>query len=267
MLAFSQAHASAPVEKDRIVNVGEWMFGASLGVGAFANPLHYEEDIPLYILPDIRYYGEKFSLENLNLSYALIEKPNWVVEVIGQQNIDGIYFPGNGRRAIAAMSGSALVAPFGPDGDIVSIPQKPIHRSLSYLAGLEVRRYGTIDWLASIAHDISNVHHGYEVNLRAQYGFSLYNLLGEVEIGAVYKSDKLNNYYYSVEHTIVAANLYQAAAGTNVNASITLSYPLAETWYLVSALKYEHLSSQITDSPMVQDDNTLAYFTGVKYIY
>ncbi len=223
--------------------------------------------IPLYVIPDIRYYGENISIENLNISYSLYEHPNFVVELVGQQNLDGLAFPGKNRKVVGALVRPSI---FSRDPRKLIIPELlPEHKSLSYMAGVEFRYYSYIDATISITHDISNVHHGMEINASIHKTWYLNDFILEAKLAAVYKSAELTRYYYNTDYEleIYQALNYIASSAVNYHAMLALTYPLNKNVYLVSNIRNEWLDSTIHRSPIVVNNEVLTYFLGIKSLF
>ncbi len=255
---------------DRLVDSDRWFFGVALGYGQLENPLVKEKDIPLYILPDIRYYGERFAIENLDLSYALVEKKGFVLELIGSQNLDGLFFPGDHRDGYAAVAGIHPAKPWDLFDEPISEPEPvaPPHRSMSYMAGFELRYYSWIDAFISLQTDVSNVHHGEQLKVALQKNFQLAKLKVAVEANAQYKSKQLTRYYYNIdERDIANIDLYYIAEpAMNYQLQFNFAYPIAERWFAVASLRKLWIDSSLRQSPVIEQGQTVSYFIGVKYV-
>jgi len=264
-----QATNISEIENSLYMPTGEWVFGVSFGYGKLLNPLNKQDDIPLYLLPDIRYYGEKFSIENLDISYNLYQRKNLIIEVIGQQNIDGLYFPGENRSFVASLTG---IPSFGQqiEDDIVEpeLPE-PDKRSLSYMAGVELRYYSDVNFLLSTTTDVSNVHNGQEVKASLHKSFNLQSLVVELETGVTFKSKDLTHYYYNTELPtgVFEENIYETESALNYHLKVDLTYIYNKNWYLVSTFKSEWLDDTIYNSPVVVKDKVQSFFVGVKYVH
>gem|GEM_PF-900575 len=263
----SSAQAAERIMKEQYIDSNSWILGASIGYGKLSNPLVERDDIPLYILPDIRYYGNRLSLDNLNVSYSLLEKPGFVVELVGSQNQDGIFFPGDDRKGYAALAGHHPGSPL----DLLGNEKKliaPKHRSMSYLAGVEMRYYGWLNLFASWQSDVSNVHHGHETRIRAIKHAKLAGLQLSLEMTAVLKSKNLIDYYYSVDINESAnfRNFYSAGSTTNYLLKVNFAYPLSKNFAFVGSVQNKWLGSEISDSPVVIDDSSNSFFVGIKYV-
>lgn len=58
---------------DDCVEVGKWRIGVALGAGVRTNPVIGKKDIPLVVLPEIHYQGERFFIQNLDFGAMLFE--------------------------------------------------------------------------------------------------------------------------------------------------------------------------------------------------
>lgn len=263
----ADAKANANAE-GRYFDVGTWYFGLSAGTGTMQNPLHEQEDIPLSILPDIRYYGEKLSIENLSVSYALLEKPNFVLEVIGEQNQDGTYFPGSLRSEYAAFVGPHHASPLDlwPND---REPEKPSPRSMSYMSGVELRYYNWVNAFITLATDVSNLHHGNALRLELQKDFSIANVQFSSSVSLIHKDKKLIDYYYSFDErdTNIPTDFYYAGAATNFFFQLNAAYPVTPHFAFVAAYNKTWLDDTIVNSPIVVRGQITATFLGVKYAF
>lgn len=253
-----------------IVPVGQWYIGASLGWGAITNPLRGSDDILLYLIPDIRYYGERLSIENLDVSYALYESPDYVLELLGKQNMDGVLFPGKNRKVIAAFGGLPPISILQPGEVEIPLPDLyPVHKSLSYMVGIGMRSYGWLDSRIAFTRDISNVHGGYQIEISLLKGINWHDIKLDAEIGVTYKSKKLTQYYYNgdyLEEYFQPYN-YRADAAINPYVKFSASYLLAKNFYLLASASNVWLDDTIHHSPIVVDNKLLTYFIGIKKLF
>ncbi|WP_440875827.1 MipA/OmpV family protein [Thalassotalea sp. PLHSN55] len=271
-----QAQPQYLVDTSLVAPLDEWQLAVSAGYGKIANPVFEQSDVPFYLLPDIRYYSDKFSLENLNLSYNIFENNHLVIELIGQQNLDGLYFPGKNRKVVAAFTGNDSKGRLFPfKAPTVFQPPKVQHKSLSYMAGGELRYYGDVMVRVGAVHDISNVHHGFELQASANKMWSFSSWIVELELGAVYKDKHMTNYYYGyqapsdvvVNNFLLQTPSYQASSAINYTAQVGLTYVITPKWYLVNTIKNEWLDASISNSPLIVKNNIRSYFVGIKHIF
>lgn len=254
-----------------LFNSNQWHFATAIGYGQYANPLNQGNDLAVYVLPDIRYFGERVSIDNLTLAYSLYEKPNWVVELSTKQNLDGLYFPGKHRNTYAALNGVHPGRPWELNKEPVnySVPVSPTHRSLSYLAGVEVRYYGALNVQASWHQDISNVHHGSEALLNLTKSIQMPDYLIEFGVFLNFKSSKLSNYYYSPTEADLFGIPPDYTAGSGINRGVIVSYakPISDSLALVASYSYTQFATSIANSPLLSSHSKHNYFAGVKYVF
>jgi outer membrane scaffolding protein for murein synthesis (MipA/OmpV family) len=74
------------------VAVGDWRLSVGLGLGVRSNPLHQGDDIPLVVLPEISYYGERFFLKNLEMGFTLYEDRRHQLNALLTPGYDQMYF-------------------------------------------------------------------------------------------------------------------------------------------------------------------------------
>lgn len=253
---------------DRYFDVNTWYLGVSVGIGAMENPLFEQKDIPLYVLPDIRFYGEKISIENLSVSYSLVEKKDFVFEIIGEQNQDGTFFPGSLRKSYAALIGpfqsSTLTLEPADEG-----PKTPSARSMSYMSGVELRYYNWLNTFVTLSSDISNVHGGNQLRIEFQKDFSIGQLQLSSSIKWSYKDKRLAGYYYSFDErdSINERDHYYANAATNAHFQINAAYPINQNLAIVAGLSRNWLDETVTNSPIVVKGKVSASFLGAKYVF
>lgn len=72
--------------------MGDWRVSVGLGAGMRSNPLHQGEDIPLIVLPEVSYYGERFFLENLEMGFTLFEDRRHQLNLLLTPGYDQMYF-------------------------------------------------------------------------------------------------------------------------------------------------------------------------------
>ena len=269
ILAFVSLSSAKATANDNIFNVGKWYLGVSLGGGQMQSPLHEQSDIPLSIVPDIRYYGERITIENLDVSFAIFEKKGFALELIGEQNQDGVYFPGNFRKEYGA-----LIGPF--NGSTLNLSQHqeelletPGPRSMSYMSGIELRYYNWINAFVSWTKDISDVHNGESIRIDLQKTFSIGKVFISVNLKTTFKDEKLVHYYYGFDQrdTLILQKYYAGSATTNQMLQANVAYPLTEELAIVAAYSRTWLGDSIKNSPVVTDGQIDSSFFGVKYVF
>ena len=106
-------------------------------------------------------------------------------------------------------------------------------------------------------HDVNNVHNGHEIEMSWQKILFNEDFKLAVEVGAIYKSNGLLEYYYGYPLT-----------GDNINyySQIDIAYPITNSLNFV--LNYQHvkLSSKIVSSEATITENVAHGFIGILWI-
>ena len=264
------------VKQSSTIPSNNWVLGLAAGKGKIDSVIIGQSDLALSIVPDIRYYGEKFSLDNLSLDYVLVDKAQYSLSVKSYQNLDGLYFPGENRETLSAFVGAvpSIRDPNRVDSMIQGI-EEPVfvpaieHKSLSYMAGLELSYYG--DFIANLtyAKDISNVHLGDEIHLNINKTIKFNKHIFDVKLGATYKDAQLANYYYGYREDNFSWYELEYIADETINtfAQLSYSYQFSQQLYLISTIKKEWLGKGITESPLVNNQKINSTFIGAKWIF
>ncbi|UTF60997.1 MipA/OmpV family protein [Gilvimarinus sp. DA14] len=77
---------------DDCMAVGSWQFSLGVGLGLRTNPLVDGDDIPLVLLPEVSYYGERFFLDTTSAGFTLIEQPRHMLNAVATLGLDQMYF-------------------------------------------------------------------------------------------------------------------------------------------------------------------------------
>jgi outer membrane protein len=155
----------------------------------------------------------------------------------------------------------------------------PEDRRPESLDGMEVRskgvdlglRYrlqqGNSTWSASAMHDIGSISNGTE--LRADYAWTWRSGRWAVQpgLGIVWRSEKLNDYYFGVEDFEATADraAYRAGAGFDTQLSLYASYQILQNWRLLGGVSSVWHSSEIEDSPIARDGALPTFALGAVY--
>lgn len=119
----------------------------------------------------------------------------------------------------------------------------------------------------SLASDVSGTHDGTSAELEYSFEIPMAGWMIEPSIGLQWQSEEINQYFYGVEQQYVRPDraFYKADAGVNYSAGIMAMYPFMENHAVVLNLEYESYSKEISDSSIVDRDNT--FNVGIGYVY
>jgi MipA family protein len=273
-LLATPAQAAPPCEaaSTECVVVGKWDVSVGLGVGERTNPVRGGSDIPLLILPQISYYGERFFLENLEFGLTLHEDEVHTLNLISTPGYDRVFFDRHDLQ-------NALVTPFkgggdggvgrasdlGGDGrhaevDTPALKEATPRRHTTYLVGPEwIVQTGRFIGQLDALYEVTGRHDGYEV--RAALATSLLQSHGSLVMsgGLTWKSAQLVGYYYGIE------GLYDPGSATNPFFKLAYTLPLSERWTARAFAHYEYLDESIADSPLIGASAVTTFFAGVVF--
>ncbi|MEZ9198287.1 MipA/OmpV family protein [Shewanella sp. 10N.286.54.B9] len=273
------AHASNSSEgcdnNSDCIEVGRWDIGIALGYGEKSNPLKDFDDIPLYAIPTIAYYGDQWFFDNGNIGYTLTEGENYTINLVGTFSTDRAFFyrwdpsnifllKGNSVERATTRGPTIMAASSEPEIDTSELA----NRNFTYLGGAEAflyTRFGIVK--ASVAHDLFNVHNGTEAQLKWLYNIPLDSWNFEFAAVLDWKSEQVVDYYYGIRasESPYWSEKYQAESALNQSIEFTGQYVLTENWNLLLVARYTDIADAIVDSPLVEKDYTTTYFVGAAY--
>jgi MipA family protein len=249
-----------------------WQFSVSLGLGVVSNPLSGGEDIPIFLVPRISYYGKRFFWDNLDVGYSLLDTPQQQLNLLVTPGYEHLYFH-RWSPASTLLQASVVASGRNPvDDSSITEGATPYsqyslnERHLSALAGLDYTfssPWGELNlqWL----DEISGLHAGQEWRLAW-----LRSLGSQVRLslGVNYQSADLLDYYFGISPDEVRATgqPYRISEGA-LSGLFTLDwrYRLSEDWQLTAKLQYKRLASVIRNSPLVDKDYSSTLFVGGTY--
>jgi outer membrane protein len=278
---FSQLSYANDCEQinDNCAAIGEWKFSLAVGAGVYTNPLHGGGDIPLVLIPQISYYGEKIFFENNALGYSFFENNQLTISAITQLNHEKAYFtrwhPQN--ILIESVSSGDVITP--SEGDpvdedkYVEIDIKDVsNRRWAIDAGIQFNWFinQTTDLQVQILHDVNNVYNGFNGQIeltRLMKIKQLPNTVMSFSVGTNVKSKNLVDYYYGISPTTDTPvdSDYQGKLSLTPYFRLVLAHQLSERWRAKLNLKRIYLDDAMTNSPLVKDDYINTIFAGVSY--
>lgn len=237
-----------------------WRIGAAFGYGIRTNPLVQSDDIPIVVDLDIAWFGDHFFFDNGDIGVTFADNDFITASLVARLNSDRVFFSKTDTKFISVdLAGLSL-------GEAVefTVPDR------DYAVELGVELLSDGDWgrlQLGAFHDISSTHDGYEIFFDYGYGWRSQRWYFEPSIGASFKSEALNDYYWGVadDEVSVALPPYQAGSGINTHARLMLSYQVSRHWTFSLVTEYERLNSDAAASPLVIDDNVFGYFAGFGY--
>lgn len=273
-------------ETDECVEIGKWELSLGVGAGVRTNPLAATPDIPLVLIPQVNYNGERFFIQNLDFGFILWEKDSQQLNLFATPSYDQVYFhrwspsqffiDQNGFATTGKGSNDDDELPVingGGDKEFVTPAfRDPQQRDLRdrHMAGLGGFEYslstGLVDVQLQYVTDFTGVHDGDEVRVAlAKYWASGKHRVS-TSIGAIWQSSEVINYYYGV--SAPEADLrgtYHADAALTPVARLDWNYQLTERWDLRFLANYRQLPDEISASPLINDNKVITVFIGGVY--
>lgn len=262
------------------VETSRWQIGVALGAGVRTNPLEDGDHIPLVVLPDIAWYGEKAYFDNGELGYQFIDTRQWGAEAYLTIDRERAFFsfwqpanvfvPDLGFAAdTPALSGPAISAEPEFARPSVSI-DRVASRDWALHAGARVRWYsGSHGLRASWEEDVSNTHDGSKAVFSYSYATEYQGWQFAISPSLIWKSDRLVNYYYglSSRDNLPLNQFYVAQGGWQPALSVRVVKPLSKRWQFLMFSSYQRLHSSMRNSPLVRSGNIRSIFIGAGYTF
>lgn len=279
------ALACAP-ETDDCVEIGKWDISLGIGAGVRTNPLEATPDIPLFLIPQVNYNGERFFIQNLDVGVILWENETQQLNLFATPSYDQVYFhrwsPSNffvdatGFATTGKGSDEPENLPVidaGGDKELVSPAFRDVqerdlrNRRMAGLAGFEYS-FATdlVDFQLQYVSDFTGIHQGDEVRVALAKHWATGRHRISTSVGAIWQSSEVVNYYYGV--TLPEADLrgtYSADAALTPIIRLDWNYQLTERWDLRFLANYRQLPDEISASPLINDNKVITVFIGGVY--
>lgn len=262
--------ACAP--ENQCIEMNNWDLGIAIGWGQKSNPLRDFDDIPLFFIPTVAYYGEHWFFDNGNLGYTLAEQESFTINLVTSYSLDRAYFyqwdPSNiflnRGTQVQAKAINSMVLSTEPEPEFNSLET----RNFTLLGGAEAFIYTRLGIIRlAYTHDMFNVHQGSEAQIKWTYGWDYDRFIFEFALVFDWKSQDIVDYYYSVRPSENAywSERYQAKSGWDKGAEMTARYILTDNWDLLLAVRYTLIADEIAASPLLDQDYSSTYFIGAAY--
>jgi outer membrane protein len=239
------------------VAVGDLDISVSFGAGTRTNPVAGRSDIPLFVIPQVSYYGKRFFLESLEPGVTLYESDAHTFNLIASPGFDRVFFSRHDPQNVIV----PLVAVAPSFGPTVAEETFPVgRRHTTYLAGPEwlVRHRNFIGQVSAL-YEVTGRHHGYEVRAAASAPLIQTKQSLVLNTGLTWKSAATVDYFYGVQ------DLYRPAGALSPFVKLNYALPLSERWTFMAFVHYEYLDDEIGDSPIVSDREVITAFAGFSF--
>lgn len=206
-------------------------------------------DRDCYGIPFVFYQDQKLTIFGPTASYSFFgEDDQWAFQGIARLRTEG--FDDDDSRYLNGMS----------DRD------PTLELGLRYITDLDFAVM-SLDFY----HDVLDEHRGYEFRMTLRKSFRDVMNIESLNLtpiaGINWRNKQLNDYYYGVKSSeaIAGRPAYDAGGSFGWLTGLQLDYKLSEKWSLLGMVNIEWLDSEITDSPIVDDDYAVSFLLGALY--
>lgn len=199
-LLLACSYAPFVLSEPAAIQPGNTTLSLAVGYGQYGNILHQGNATPLYLLPRVSYYRQRFYLENLDLGFNLWRHQGFSLDLTTKQSFDALLLRQDPLQDALlrglVKSKKIFVMPTSSRLDQLLTPER---RHFSYLSGISLF-YNQHNWQLSSAlqQDISGVHHGLEWQQKARYLWQQGPLSLAITAEYRYLSSDYSNYYFGV---------------------------------------------------------------------
>lgn len=218
-----------------------------IGGGAFVQTQPYAGvDTKVYPAPVVAYEGERLYVRSAIVGYRLITGEGVSIGPQVEPRVQGY---------------SADDSPF-----LSGMHDR--HWSIDGGVNIEaITRVGVLG--VTIATDLLGLNRGQEVEFRYLVMFPAFGFHLIPSGGVRWKSEKLVDYYYGVRPNEARPGrpAYEGEQAFDPFLRLVVRHELTKRWSLFTDATYEWLASEITDSPIVNNDHQLSFTVGALYAW
>ncbi len=254
---------SCAQQSENAIELSQLRLGLALGFGTITNPLNDGDNLPLIVIPDIAYYGERVYFDNGQLGFTLSEHNRHVFNLISEFNPENRFFV-TWHPANVFIARNAFTEPANSERISISeinSPKWALDGGVNYQYIADTWRFS-----ASVLHDISNVHKGQRVALSLSKGWQTQSGLLSVRLGLDYLSHKLADYYYGIQADDQVGITFQQNAAWLPHVELSWHRQINQHFGLLAKVKYHYYGS-LSDSPLFSSNQSVTVFTGVTHVF
>lgn len=248
-----------------------WQISVGLGAGIRTNPVMDNKDIPLIIIPQISYQGERLFVQNLDIGYSLFQNEQRQFNLLLTPSYDQVFFNKWDLNNFVDRSGLAMTS--SKDNPTVepinrAIDKQLLHkRRMAALAGVEYSHsVNGVDLQMQLLTEATGYYKGTEARFTVSKAISLGKHDVKLTLGTNWQDTQTLDYYYGLPlQEAVNHAPYEADAGFTSLLRFDWGYQLDEHWSLRFFTSYRHLSPSIADSPLVTTNKVITAFAGGVY--
>jgi outer membrane protein len=232
------------VSPQSLPRIEEGLHG-SVGLLAFARSQPYKGmNGNLLLLPALNIEKSDFYLRGITAGYRLLSfKQRNSIDLILRPRLVG-YRADDGGEAFRGMH----------------------NRSDSLHGGVSANmQFDSLKLNIDALTDLLGKSKGQEVSASVGNAFRLDPALSITpSVGLKWQSEKYTDYYYGVtaQEASLVRPLYKGKSVLNYTAGLNVNYLLNKQSHLFAQFEYERLGSEITDSPLVEDNKVMRFYLG-----
>ena len=243
LLCFSlPALAQTSTETEAETPEPRWTFGL---LAANRDAPYVDLDEGLLFAPLIRFEGERFHIRGLRAGGNLFERGGFALDSFFQVRLDG--YKARDSPFLAGMDDRD----FSLDGGLA--------------AKWSNKRVGQFD--LSVTTDLLGRSYGEEVQLSYSALFKRFGWTFVPSVTLQWQDEDLMDYYFGVraDEAIAGRPAYHADAGVTPQFLLLATRPIGRHWSVFTYLGYSWFPSQVTDSPIVDEDSRATVMLGLGY--
>jgi MipA family protein len=249
-----------------------WQVSIGVGAGVRTNPVMDNSNIPMIVIPQVNYQGERFFLQNLDVGYELWSDDQQKFSLLLTPSYDQIFF--HHWQAATFVStleanGALTKDDSQPTVELLNrtINKRQLHeRRMAALGGLEYSfQSEAVDIQLQALHELTDYYQGDELRIALSKTINFDRSEVKLTLGANWQSDRSLDYFYGVRFTEAPAQEYHPSSGVTALMRFDWSYQLDAHWSLRFFTSYRRLGSAIADSPLTTSDNVVTAFAGGVY--
>jgi len=219
----------------------------ALGVGVIASPRpHVGADSEIFPIPLLGIRYKSFFFEGVRAGFRFSPAERFELATFLGARFDGL--DPDDSVALEGMNEASTSADFG-------VEAKGIWRHAE--VGL------------TALTDVLGESGGQEVELEVSFPFRPASWRLAASVSANYQSGALVDHYYGVDRDEIRPGRPAYRAGDTVNLGIGFrgARRWSNGWMLLMSVDWERLGDAITDSPIVEDDETVGGFVGLTFTF
>ncbi|STM41922.1 putative scaffolding protein [Escherichia coli] len=220
----------------------------SIGAGAAYNESPYRGyNENTKAIPLISYEGDTFYVRQTTLGFILSQS----------------------EKNELSLTASWMPLEFDPtDNDDYAMQQldKRDSTAMAGVAWYHHERWGTVK--ASAAADVLDNSNGWVGELSVFHKMQIGRLSLTPALGVLYYDENFSDYYYGISESESRRSglaSYSAQDAWVPYVSLTAKYPIGEHVVLMASAGYSELPEEITDSPMIDRNESFTFVTGVSW--